>query len=562
MAFSSGLTSASHFPKSPNKTQEFCFSNATYMSAANHGSINQSHNLVSKPSQDYMDLFGIEHKHELEEIKLIFGKVEDPLESLIMIDALQRLGIDYHFQEEIKRSLSRSYENFRTSGDGSLYEVALSFRLLRQDGYHVPADVFNNFKGKDGKFKLALCEDIRGMMGFYEASHLAVEGEHILDEAKDFAEKHFKVSMITLIDKDLARIVRNTLEHPFHKSLARFRTKYYIKSFQTQHEWIQILQDFAKMDFNIVQGLHQQELLHISKWWKDLGLAQEMKFARDQLLKWYLWPMAALTDPRFSEQRIELTKPISLIYIIDDIFDVYGKLDELVLFTEAINRWDIAAGEQLPNYMKICFKAVYEITNEIAYKVFREHGWNPTNSLRKTWVNLFNAFLVEAKWFASGNLPKAEEYLKNAVISSGVHVVLVHMFFLLGHGITKDSVDLVDDIPNLISLPATILRLWDDLGSAKDENQEGYDGSYIECYMKEHQDVSYGSAREQVFGMISDAWKRLNEECLSLNPFSSSFRKASLNVARMVPVMYNYDDNQCLPSLEEHITSMLYESIA
>ncbi|KAF8411309.1 hypothetical protein HHK36_003856 [Tetracentron sinense] len=539
------------------------FSNGfTYMSAANHGSINQSRNLDSNPSQDYMDLFGMEHKHKLEEIKLILGKVEDPLESLIMIDALQRLGIDYHFQEEIITSLSIQYENFRASSDGSLYEVALSFRLLRQDGYHVPADVFNNFKDKEGKFKIHLCEDISGMMGLYEASHLAVEGEHILDEAKDFSGKSLNASMIMLMDKDLARIVQNTLEHPFHKSLARFRTKYYIKSFQTQHEWIQLLQDFAKMDFNIVQRLHQRELVHISKWWKELGLAQELKFARDQPLKWYVWPLAALTDPRFSEQRIELTKPISLIYIIDDIFDVYGRLDELVLFTEAINRWDIAAGEQLPNYMKICFKAIYEITNEIAYKVFQEHGWNPINSLRKTWVNLFNAFLVEAKWFASGNLPKAEEYLKNAVISSGVHVVLVHMSFLLGHGITKDSVDLVDDIPNLISLPATILRLWDDLGSAKDENQEGYDGSYIECYMKEHRDVSYESAREQVFGMISDAWKRLNEDCLSPNPFSPSFRNASLNVARMVPVMYNYDDNQCLPSLEEHINSMLYESIA
>ncbi|KAF8411308.1 hypothetical protein HHK36_003855 [Tetracentron sinense] len=507
------------------------------------------------------DLFGIEHKHKLEEIKLIFGKIEDPLESLIMIDALQRLGIDYHFQEEIKTSLSRQYGNFHASGDGILYEIALSFRLLRQDGYHVPADVFNNFKDKEGKFKLHLCEDISGMMGLYEASHLAVEGEHILDEAKDFSGKSLNASMIMLMDKDLARIVQNTLEHPFHKSLARFRTKYYIKSFQTQHEWIQLLQDFAKMDFNIVQRLHQRELVHISKWWKELGLAQELKFARDQPLKWYVWPLAALTDPRFSEQRIELTKPISLIYIIDDIFDVYGRLDELVLFTEAINRWEIAAGDQLPNYMKICFKAIYEITNEIGYKVFQEHGWNPINSLRKTWVSLFNAFLVEAKWFASGNLPKAEEYLKNAVISSGVHVVLVHMFFLLGHGITKDSVDLVDDIPNLISLPATILRLWDDLGSAKDENQEGYDGSYIECYLKEHRNISYESARKHVFGMISDAWEQLNEDCLSPNPFPPVFRKASLNVARMVPVMYSYDDNQCLPSLEEHINSMLYESI-
>ena len=66
-----------------------------------------------------------------------------------------------------------------------------------------------------------------------------------------------------------------------------------------------------------------------------------------------------------------------------------------------------------------------------------------------------------------GHVPKTDEYLKNGIISSGVHVVLVHMFFLLGHGITKRNVDIVDDFPGIISSAATILRLWDDLGSAK-----------------------------------------------------------------------------------------------
>ena len=68
-------------------------------------------------------------------------------------------------------------------------------------------------------------------------------------------------------------------------------------------------------------------------------MAKELKFARDQPLKWYMWPMAALTDPSLSEQRVELTKPISFIYLIDDIFDVYGSLEELTLFTEAVNRY-------------------------------------------------------------------------------------------------------------------------------------------------------------------------------------------------------------------------------
>lgn len=79
--------------------------------------------------------------------------------------------------------------------------------------------------------------------------------------------------------------------------------------------------------------------------------------------------------------------------------------------------------------------------------------------------------------------------------------------------------------------------------------------------MKEHQDCSIKDAREKVVSMISDAWKRLNKECLSPNPFPAAFTKASLNIARMVPLLYNYDENHGLPSLEELVKSVLYDSV-
>ncbi|KAK0579101.1 hypothetical protein LWI29_021112 [Acer saccharum] len=96
--------------------------------------------------------------------------------------------------------------------------------------------------------------------------------------------------------------------------------------------------------------------------------------------------------------------------------------------------------------------------------------------------------------------------------------------------------------------------------SLQDENQEGKDGSYIYYYMKEHQDSTAEDARKHAVGKISDAWKGLNKECLSPNPFSTSFTRASLNLARMVPLMYGYDDNQRLPILEQYIKSLLHES--
>ena len=91
----------------------------------------------------------------------------------------------------------------------------------------------------------------------------------------------------------------------------------------------------------------------------------------------------------------------------------------------------------------------------------------------------------------------------------------------------------------------------------QDENQDGHDGSYITCYMKEHEDCSVEIAKRHVYKMISEAWKRLNKECLSPNAYSMTFKKATLNLARMVSLMYSYDENQDLPQLEEHIKSMV-----
>jgi (3S)-linalool synthase len=68
----------------------------------------------------------------------------------------------------------------------------------------------------------------------------------------------------------------------------------------------------------------------------ELGLAQEIPVVRDQVLKWYMWSMTALQGSSFSRYRVEMTKIISLVYVVDDIFDLVGTLEELSLFTEAV----------------------------------------------------------------------------------------------------------------------------------------------------------------------------------------------------------------------------------
>lgn len=47
-------------------------------------------------------------------------------------------------------------------------------------------------------------------------------------------------------------------------------------------------------------------------------------------------------------------------------------------------RWDLDAMEQLPEYMKICYMALYNTTHEIAYRIQKEHGLTVVGHLKRT----------------------------------------------------------------------------------------------------------------------------------------------------------------------------------
>ncbi|MFQ6652646.1 hypothetical protein Gotur_024409, partial [Gossypium turneri] len=71
---------------------------------------------------------------------MMFDNVVDPLEKLELIDALQRLGLSYYFEDEIKKTLKNISINLSSNvawKKDNLYATSLEFRLLRQHGYEV-----------------------------------------------------------------------------------------------------------------------------------------------------------------------------------------------------------------------------------------------------------------------------------------------------------------------------------------------------------------------------------------------------------------------------------------
>lgn len=69
----------------------------------------------------------------------MLNDVTKPLDKLELIDNLQRLGLGYCLDQEIKSTLTKIYEDQsnETLDRKDLHAVALRFRLLRQHGFNV-----------------------------------------------------------------------------------------------------------------------------------------------------------------------------------------------------------------------------------------------------------------------------------------------------------------------------------------------------------------------------------------------------------------------------------------
>ena len=66
---------------------------------------------------------------------MLISPTDKSFQKLSLIDAVQRLGVAYHFEREIEDELEKlSHDEY----DGNdVHTVALRFRLLRQQGYRI-----------------------------------------------------------------------------------------------------------------------------------------------------------------------------------------------------------------------------------------------------------------------------------------------------------------------------------------------------------------------------------------------------------------------------------------
>ncbi|KAJ7948213.1 Isoprene synthase [Quillaja saponaria] len=344
-------------------------------------------------------------------------------------------------EDEITEALDRfvSLETSNGTTEKSLRATALRFRILREHGYDVSQDMFNSLKDLNGDFKDCIRKDVKGMLSLYEASFLGFEGEDILDEAMAFTTMHLKNIKGDEIRKGLLDLVSHSLELPLHHRIERLEARWYIQVYAKKPDANHLLLELAKLDFIMVQSTLKRDLTRNFIVVEGHGTS---------------------TQSQFSNVRKGLTKVTSLITTIDDVYDVYdvyGTLDELELFTIAVERWDINAVEDLPEYLKICFLALYNTVKEMVYDTLKLQEVNVLPYLKKAWSDMLKAFLQEAKWSTRKDMPAFKDYFENAVISISGIVILVHAYFLLEQNITKQALDCLEkeSYHDLLRMPST-----------------------------------------------------------------------------------------------------------
>lgn len=236
-----------------------------------------------------------------------------------------------------------------------------------------------------------------------------------------------------------------------------------------------------------------------------------------------------------------ITKIIKIDSILDDTFDAYATLDELVPFTDAIQRWDISAIDSLQPYLRPAYQALLDVYSEMEEVLAKECKSDRVYYAKYEMKKLVRAFLKEAQWLDAGYTPTCEEYTKNALVSCGYMMLATTSLVGMEEFISRETFEWIINKPSIVLAASTISRAMDDIVGHDVEQQRGHVASIIECYMKE-----YGASKEEAYVKlqkeIKNAWKVINKELFLPTEVPMFVLERVINCARVMDTLYKEGD--------------------
>ncbi|XP_028795959.1 probable sesquiterpene synthase [Neltuma alba] len=128
--------------------------------------------------------------------------------------------------------------------------------------------------------------------------------------------------------------------------------------------------------------------------------------------------------------------------------------------------------------MKAAFEAVIQACNEIDMVAAKEGTSNfVMPHVKQAFINLAEAYLMEAKWCSEKYVPSYEEYKNNGVVSS-FGPLQITSFLGPGNLATEEVFDWISTNPKIIEAVSLIGRLMDDVATHEDINEEHLNNPY------------------------------------------------------------------------------------
>nr|QND75952.1 diterpene synthase [Thuja plicata] len=546
----------------------------------------------------------------------------DIAERLRAVDSVERLGLERHFQTEIKQALDYVFQYWGERGVGfgrdslvpDIDVTATGFRLLRMFGYTVSPDFLQNIKDEAEELCKLSDGENRGrvidMLSLYRCSQINFPGENVMREIGAFAKDYLAESLqsnnfsqATAVKDNLRQEVEYALFARWNRNMPRLVIINNIEVFNPDDLWLgkTLYQmpnasngkylELAKLEFNRTQAIHRSEIQHIKRWYKACNFPQ-LEFTRHREVAIYWTAAAVMPDPQYTDCRLAYAKAGIMAVITDDLYDTCATLEQAKLFNEAFERsprlipisvnankelesailtlivfdgcrWDTEQIEHLPEEMRIVFMGLYNTLREISEGAREVQGRDVLPYLRQKWLDLFRRYTKETEWMERRHSPSLEEYWENAVESIALGVTTLTPIFstqdlLPDHLLQK--FDFRADFLNLVSLTG---RLINDVRTFQEERDRGELASCVQCYRNDNPGCTEEEALNYLYGVNEDALTKLNYQFLMREDIPKSFRTVLFNTARVMQLFYRNIDGflNAAEEMKVFIKKTLYEPL-
>ncbi|KAE9454091.1 hypothetical protein C3L33_14007, partial [Rhododendron williamsianum] len=242
----------------------------------------------------------------------------------------------------------------------------------------------------------------------------------------------------------------------------------------------------------------------------------------------------------------------------DDTYDAYGTYEELKCFTNAVQRWDMNAIDQLPKYMKPIYRALLNVHDEFYLEMAKKEINKSVQYLEEAYKEIVLCYDVETEWLKKGYVQTMEEHLANALVTCTSPVLTTAAFVGMGEIATPEAFQWLQSQPQILMACSTIFRVINDIQSCKTEEERGHVTTGVECYMMQH-GVSKPEAIRELFKIIENAWIDINEEMMRPTMISRDLVIRILNFACLYGVVYKYNDGYTQTECTKDSIIALYE---